>query len=636
MFGRKNNKSPEYAAPSCQFKAGDIFYRAGESGNAVFRVLSGNIRLTDPNGQEHFLGEGDYFGFHALRSEPYPEDAAADTEGEAEVISRKLFSQWQKHAPEYAHPLLTQMSETDAAVSPAAPPAAENPDPAPMEAAPPPAPAPEESSAKMPVYEPPSPAPEPSATIEKAPAPPPTEEPASAQEETFFPAAEPSLPMPPEREAKLPPPAPVRAPAPSAPADFSAIDRLGEALMKMTETINACAARMEKSPESANNPESFSGVDEAHIDQLTEKIVNKIQNLGVIQPLIEDETVNDILINGTASIYIERSGKLEPTGLTIPRESEVFALAKEIAKAVGRVVDPRRPLVDARLLDGSRVNIIAPPLAVDGTTISIRKFSSKKYTLEKMVEQNNMPLQLAQFFQVIAACRLNVIISGGTGSGKTTLLNAVSQHIGHDERVVTIEDAAELQLKQPHVVRLETRPFMPGVTRDEEVSMRDLVKNALRMRPDRIIVGEVRGAEAFDMMQAMNTGHEGSLTTIHANHPRDALARLENMIGMANLHIPIKAVRMQIASALQLVIQVSRMRDGLRRITYVSEIVGMENDIIVMQDLFRYYAKGETPEGTLVGDFVWSGIMPRFLRRVHYYKQDQLLSQALGVPIPKM
>jgi pilus assembly protein CpaF len=272
---------------------------------------------------------------------------------------------------------------------------------------------------------------------------------------------------------------------------------------------------------------------------------------------------------------------------------------------------------------------------VDGTTISIRKFAKRSITLDDMAAYGNISPALADFFKVAARCRLNIIISGGTGSGKTTLLNAISAYIDENERIVTIEDAAELRLQQPHVVRLETRPVRAD-RREDEVSIRDLMKNALRMRPDRILVGEVRGPEAFDMMQAMNTGHEGSITTIHANHPRDALARLENMITMANLNLPNQAIRAQVASALHLIVQISRMRDGKRRVTFVSEVVGMEADIITMQDLFSFQGKGEGPDGVLQGEFKWSGIMPRFLRRVGYYGQADRLSAALGIKLPKL
>ncbi len=368
---------------------------------------------------------------------------------------------------------------------------------------------------------------------------------------------------------------------------------------------------------------------------LTEQFIEQLSSMGPIQPLLQDDSINDILINGPDSIYVERSGKLERTDITFPNDSEVLAVAEQIAKTVGRAINPSRPLVDARLLDGSRVNIIAPPLAVDGTSISIRKFAKRGLTLDIMKEQGNVSQQLGEFLKIIGKCKLNVMVSGGTGSGKTTLLNAISQFIDHKERVVTIEDAAELRLQQPHVVRLETKPVTYGQFREEEVSMRDLVKNALRMRPDRILVGEVRGAEAFDMMQAMNTGHEGSLTTIHANHPRDCLSRLENMIGMANLGLPTRSIRSQISSAINVIIQISRMRDGHRRVTYVSEIIGMEQDIITMQDLFVYNILGEE-NGKLKGEFKWTGIMPRFLRRVAYYGEQDRLASCLGVRLPKL
>ena len=373
------------------------------------------------------------------------------------------------------------------------------------------------------------------------------------------------------------------------------------------------------------------------VEGLKDDLVQELQNLGPIQPLLEDESINDILINRHDAIFVERHGKLEKTDITFPNDSAIIHIAEQIVDAVGRYLDPARPLVDARLLDGSRVNIIAPPLAVDGTCISIRKFSKRVITLDQMVEQDNLSVQLGEFLKVVGKCKLNVIISGGTGSGKTTLLNAVSQFIDDSERVVTIEDAAELKLQQPHLVRLETKPvtYVDG-RREEDVPIRDLVKNALRMRPDRIIVGEVRSAEAFDMMQAMNTGHEGSLTTIHANHPRDCLARLENMINMANLNLPTSSIRQQVSSAINLIVQISRMRDGRRRITYVSEIVGMEGDTITMQDLFSFNIKGENTDGSLAGNFQWSGIMPRFLRRAAYYGEQGRLEAALGVSLPKM
>ncbi|MCH2547562.1 MAG: Flp pilus assembly complex ATPase component TadA [Alphaproteobacteria bacterium] len=386
---------------------------------------------------------------------------------------------------------------------------------------------------------------------------------------------------------------------------------------------------------SASAPRPAVAAERAVEEELTPELLRELSDLGAINVLLEDDDVNDILINGHGQIYVERQGKLEPTDLTYPDEAAVMDVANKIVRTLGRKVDRRRPLIDARLLDGSRVNIIAPPLAVDGTSISIRKFAKKKITLDVMRENQNVSPQLADFLRICGKVRLNIVISGGTGSGKTTMLNAISQSIDHNERVVTIEDAAELQLQQPHVVRLETKPISSGAALREEVTMRDLVKNSLRMRPDRILVGEVRGAEAFDMMQAMNTGHEGSLTTIHANHPRDALSRLENMVSMANLNIPHSSIRYQIASAINIIVQISRMRDGHRRITHVCEIVGMEGDIITMQDLFVFAIDGEDKDGKLRGQFRWTGIMPRFLRRVAYYGEAENLSRALGVKLPK-
>lgn len=373
----------------------------------------------------------------------------------------------------------------------------------------------------------------------------------------------------------------------------------------------------------------------AEVEGMEGKLADALQALEPLRPLLDDDSINDILINGPANVFVERAGKLEKTNLQFPSDAKVFAIAQAIAAHIGRSVNVRKPLLDARLPDGSRVNVIMSPLAVDGTAISIRKFAKNTITLDHMQLRGNTSPSLSEFLKVAARCRLNIVISGGTGAGKTTLLNAISEHIDPSERIVTIEDAAELRLVQPHVVRLETRPVRADRNEDE-VTIRDLMKNALRMRPDRILVGEVRGPEAFDMMQAMNTGHEGSLTTIHANHPRDALARLENMITMANLNLPMQAIRSQVASAIHLIIQVSRMRDGQRRITFVSEVVGMESDVITMQDLFSFQTKGEGADGKLQGEFKWSGIMPRFVRRVAYYGEADRMAAALGVKLPKM
>jgi pilus assembly protein CpaF len=367
-------------------------------------------------------------------------------------------------------------------------------------------------------------------------------------------------------------------------------------------------------------------------------IFDNYDDFGVIAPLLADTTINDILINGYNEIYIERDGVLAKTEIVFKNEKEVNDIAHYIVKLVGRTLDEKCPMVDARLADGSRVNIIAPPLAVDGTTISIRKFSPRKRTLNDLAAQGCMSEAMCEFLKVATACRMNMLISGGTGSGKTTLLNAISNHINDWERVVTIEDAAELQLQRAHVVRLESQPAIKGDNPKEEVTIRDLVKNALRMRPDRIILGEVRGAEAFDMLQAMNTGHEGSLATIHANHPRDALMRLDTIISMTSANSTIRTIRTQVASAIHLIIQVSRQGDGHRRISFISEIAGMEGDMITMNELFNCSKDGSGTGVALSTDgaFKWTGIMPRCLRRVAYYDELDRLSHALGIKIPKM
>jgi pilus assembly protein CpaF len=359
--------------------------------------------------------------------------------------------------------------------------------------------------------------------------------------------------------------------------------------------------------------------------QLVKLLLDDMLGLGPIEPLLGDEAVTDIMVNGPKQVYVERQGKLHITDVTFRDDPHVLNIAKRIVSRIGRRIDETTPLVDARLLDGSRVNVIIPPLAIDGPTISIRKFAKKKITLQRMVETNNISVEMAKVLQIAARSRLNILISGGTGSGKTTLLNAMSRTIDHGERIVTIEDAAELQLQQPHVVRLETRPA--SIEGAGEVVQRDLLKNALRMRPDRIILGEVRGAEALDMLQAMNTGHDGSMCTLHANRPREALTRLENMVGMAGFNMPAKAVRQQIASAIQLVIQIARMRDGIRRITNVMEIVGMEGDVITAQDLFVYEFEGEGADGRLKGRFRATGVRPAFLPKAAFYGLDKELME---------
>ncbi|MGF1592097.1 MAG: CpaF family protein [Kiloniellaceae bacterium] len=357
-------------------------------------------------------------------------------------------------------------------------------------------------------------------------------------------------------------------------------------------------------------------------------MLDDMLGLGPLEPLLADELITDIMVNGPKQVYVERRGKIELTDVTFQNDEHVLNIARRIVSQIGRRVDETTPLVDARLLDGSRVNIIIPPLAIDGPSISIRKFAKKGITLDVMQRQSNLSAAMATVLKIAARSRLNILISGGTGSGKTTLLNAMSQLIDPGERIVTIEDAAELQLQQPHVVRLETRP--PNLEGSGEITMRDLVKNTLRMRPDRIILGEVRGAEAVDMLQAMNTGHDGSLGTLHANRPREALTRLENMIGLAGINLPAKAVRTQIASAVDMIVQVSRMRDGMRRITHIEEIVGMEGEIITTQSLFNYEFQGEGKDGLLLGSFKSSGLRPHFTPKAAYFSLDKPLLEAMG------
>ncbi len=360
---------------------------------------------------------------------------------------------------------------------------------------------------------------------------------------------------------------------------------------------------------------------------LIEDLLDDMLGLGPLEPLLADESVNDIMVNGPKQVYVERKGKLQLADITFRDDAHVMQVATRIVTAVGRRIDESVPLVDARLADGSRVNIIVPPLAIDGPSISIRKFAKKKITLEVMARQANISPSMATVLRIAARSRLNILISGGTGSGKTTLLNALSQMIDVGERVVTIEDAAELQLQQPHVVRLETRPA--NLEGKGEISMRDLVKNALRMRPDRIILGEIRSAEAIDMLQAMNTGHDGSLSTIHANRPREALMRLENMVSMSGFKLPSSAVRSLIASAVDVIVQISRMRDGVRRVTYISEVVGMEGDIITMQDLFSFEYTGEGADGRLQGNFRSHGIRPHFADKASYFGLERALLEAV-------
>lgn len=362
-------------------------------------------------------------------------------------------------------------------------------------------------------------------------------------------------------------------------------------------------------------------------EELVKQLLDDMLGLGPLEPLLADETISEIMVNGPKQVFIENKGKLVLSDVQFRDNAHVLAVATRIVTAIGRRIDESTPLCDARLMDGSRVNIIIPPLAIDGPTITIRKFSKKKITLDTMLKFNSISPSMAKLLRIAGRCRLNILISGGTGSGKTTLLNALSQMIDNGERVVTIEDAAELQLQQPHVVRLETRPA--NLEGHGEISMRDLVKNALRMRPDRIIVGETRGGEALDMLQAMNTGHDGSMSTVHANRPREALMRLENLVGMSSSNLSPRAIRQQIASAVDMIIQVSRMRDGSRRVTYITEITGMEGEVVTMQDLYTCEVTGEAADGKLIVDFKNHGLRPHCLPKAAYFGLEKQLMEAL-------
>ena len=355
-------------------------------------------------------------------------------------------------------------------------------------------------------------------------------------------------------------------------------------------------------------------LNQAERKQLVGDVLDELLGLGPLEPLLKDPTITDILVNGHDRVFVERYGILEPSAARFKDEKHLFRIIQKIVSAVGRRIDESSPMVDARLADGSRVNAVVPPLSLDGSMLSIRKFARVPISMDRLIEIASIPLQVAEVLKAVVAARRNVLISGGTGSGKTTLLNAMSAFIDGRERIVTIEDSAELQLQQEHVVRLETRPR--NIEGKGEVSQRDLVKNALRMRPDRIIVGEVRAGEAFDMLQAMNTGHDGSMTTVHANSPRDALSRVEQMIGMSGIDIPVRSSRAQISSAINVVLQVSRLSDGRRKLVSLSELTGMEGEVVTMQEIFRFRQTGMSAEGIVQGKFEATGIRPRFLEQV--------------------
>ncbi|PYS46078.1 MAG: pilus assembly protein CpaF [Acidobacteria bacterium] len=352
-------------------------------------------------------------------------------------------------------------------------------------------------------------------------------------------------------------------------------------------------------------------------ERLVSEVRHELFGLGPLEPLLADPTISDILVNSHRRIYIERRGKLEATDVAFKDDDHLMRVIERIVSSVGRRIDESSPMVDARLSDGSRVNAIIPPLSIDGPVLSIRRFGTEPLRMNTLIENRALTREIAEMLEMCVKARLNILISGGTGAGKTTLLNALSAYIPEDERIVTIEDSAELQLQQPHVVRLETRP--PNIEGRGEVTQRDLVRNALRMRPDRIVIGEVRGGEAIDMLQAMNTGHDGSLTTIHANTPRDALSRLETMIQMTGMRLSERAMRQQIASALDVVLQVARLSDGTRRATSISEITGMEGDTITMQEIFQYERTGIDATGKVTGRFRATGIRPRFAEKLKAY-----------------
>jgi pilus assembly protein CpaF len=393
--------------------------------------------------------------------------------------------------------------------------------------------------------------------------------------------------------------------------DLSKLDKLDEAEMRrQVRRLVGDFARTERLALNTNE-----------LDELGASVFDEMVGLGPIEPLLKDDSIADILINGPFQVYVERRGELEMTPVRFRDNDHLLRIVNRIVATVGRRIDESSPLADARLPDGSRVNAAINPIAIDGAAVSIRKFSKKPYNLERLVEVGAMPGPVAEFLFGAVRSRVSTVISGGTGSGKTTLLNALSAAIRHKERLITIEDAAELQLQQPHVVRMETRP--PNIEGKGEIRQRELVKNALRMRPDRVILGEVRGEEAFDMLQAMNTGHEGSMATIHANTPRDAITRLEQMVAMSGMRLPPESIRGQIASAVGLIVQVMRLSDGKRRLTSVTEITGMEGQVVQMQEIFAFHRLSTQADGTVVGEFRATGLRPKCMdemirRGIHY------------------
>ncbi len=433
------------------------------------------------------------------------------------------------------------------------------------------------------------------------------------------PAPEPAAAPAPEPAAAVAPPPPPPIPEPSNDLldirirlhgrlidelDLSKLDSLSEA--EMRRQVRGLVGDFARDERLALNV--------AELDQLGDSVFDEMVGLGPIEPLLGDDSIADILINGPNQVYVERRGELELTPVRFRDNEHLLRIVNRIVAGVGRRIDESQPMVDARLPDGSRVNAAIAPIAIDGAAVSIRKFSKKPYDLDRLVGVGAMPACVAAFLKAAVASRVSTVISGGTGSGKTTLLNALSAGIGVKERLITIEDAAELQLQQPHVVRMETRP--PNIEGKGEIRQRELVKNALRMRPDRVILGEVRGEEAFDMLQAMNTGHEGSMATIHANNPREAVTRLEQMVAMSGMKLPAESVRGQIASAVGLVVQVMRLSDGKRRLMSVTEITGMEGNVVQMQEIFAFNRLSTDADGTVRGEFRATGLRPRCLDEI--------------------
>jgi pilus assembly protein CpaF len=446
--------------------------------------------------------------------------------------------------------------------------------------------------------------------------------------------------------AILTPPAPTRAPAAIAPAPAASVDaRRSDSYYETKGTIFGALieaidlAQLARLDTDSAREEIRDIVNEiiaiknivmsiSEQEELLDDICNDVLGFGPLEPLLARDDIADIMVNGSGTVYIEVAGKIQKTGIRFRDNQQLLNICQRIVSQIGRRVDESSPICDARLPDGSRVNAIVPPLAIDGPALTIRKFKRDKLTLDQLVKYGTITPQGAEILKIIGRVRVNSLVSGGTGSGKTTLLNCLTQFIDHDERVITCEDAAELQLQQPHVVRLETRP--PNLEGEGQVTMRELVKNCLRMRPERIIVGEVRGPEAFDLLQAMNTGHDGSMGTLHANSPREALSRLESMITMGGFALPSRTIREMIVSSVDVVIQAARLRDGSRRITHITEVMGMEGDVIITQDLFVYDIVGEDEKGNLVGRHRSTGIgRPRFWDRARYYGEEKRLATAL-------